>query len=74
MGRNWSRDEPELDWEDYAASREDNRPIIDTCPVCGEPVHDENEDWEKDDAYEIDGWVLHEDCVLKFLQQRGCKL
>lgn len=56
------------------ASREDTRPIIDTCPVCHEPIRGENENYEKDDAYEIDGWVLHSECVLKFLEKRGNKL
>lgn len=73
MGRNWCRDDPERDAEDWA-SREDTRPVIDTCPVCHKLVRGESEDYEKDDAYEIDGWVLHADCVLKFLEKRGNKL
>lgn len=73
MYNSYFTSDPIRDAETYA-SREDTRPIIDRCPVCGEPVHGENDDYEKDDAYKIDGWVVHEDCVLKFLKKEGYKI
>ena len=73
MGRNWGRDEPERDFEDWA-NREDTRPIVGYCPVCDEPVYGENEGWDADDAYEFDGDVVHADCLIKYLDREGYKL
>lgn len=55
-------------------SRTDPRPVIGVCPNCNKPIYGETEEYYKDDAYEIDGWTLHEDCVFPFLKMRGYKL
>ncbi len=72
--RNPYRDEPELDWEDYCERNEDHRPIMGICPVCGEPVRDEDFHYEKDDAYEIDGEVVHEGCIKRYLDTNGYRI
>lgn len=72
--RNPYRDEPELDWEDYCERNEDKRPIIDICPICNKPVRGEDDYYEKDEAYGIDGYVVHSDCVLEFLSKQGYEL
>lgn len=71
--RNWYRDDPVKDAEDWAA-REDPRPIIGECPVCGEPVRGEDDWYEKDDAYIIDEHVVHDNCLRQFLDKNGYKL
>ena len=65
--------DPILDAERYI-SRKDPRPIVGVCPVCDRPVYGEDDRYYKDDAYEIDGWTIHEDCVFPFLNERGYKL
>lgn len=70
MSRDWNRDDPVKDAEDWV-SREEERPALGTCPVCGEVVYGENGKWEKDDAFEIDGEIIHEDCVIEYLKLRG---
>ena len=72
-GRNWYRDEPEQDWEDWA-SRGENRPIIDTCPVCGEPIYGADDEYEADYAYLIDGDYVHCDCVIDYLDKNGYRV
>ena len=72
-GRDYSRDDPVTDAEEWA-SREDNRPVMGVCPVCGQNVCDENDFYGKDDAFEIDGEIIHEDCVMEFLKDRGYKV
>lgn len=65
--------DPVADAERWA-SREDPRPMLDICPICGEPVYGETDGWEKDDAYEFGEDIVHEDCVLSYLKQKGYKL
>lgn len=60
MGRNWGRDDPVADAEDWA-SRE--APVIGECEYCHEPIH------EGEDYYDIDGTLLHDDCDLDWLRQ-----
>lgn len=73
MYRDYTRENPELDAEEYA-NRGNNRPILDTCPVCGEPVYGGNDEYNPDDAYEIDGSVVHDDCVIEYLNRNGYKI
>lgn len=54
--------------------REDPRPILGNCPICGEPVYGEDDGWDADDAYELDGEVIHSDCVFKYLDKNGYKI
>lgn len=72
--RNWGRDDPERDWEDFCERNEDHRPIIGICPVCGEPVRDGDKYYEKDDAYELDTDVIHRDCIYKYLDANGYRI
>lgn len=66
-------DNPVRDAEEYA-NRKDPRPVIGICPYCNEAVYGENDGYYGDDAYMIDGWTVHEDCVLPFMKKRGYKL
>ena len=63
--------DPVADAERHA---EDPRPLIDYCPVCKKGVYDEWRGYEKDDAYEMDEYVIHEECVIKYLNTHGYKL
>lgn len=65
--------DPVRDAEEWA-SREDTRPVLGICPVCSEPVHEENNLYEKDDAYCIDGYYIHEDCIKAYLNREGYRI
>lgn len=65
--------DPVADAERWAG-REDPRPVLGNCPVCGEPVYGECDGWEKDDAYEFGGDVVHEDCLKRYLEQEGYRI
>ena len=59
--------------EEYAL-RGDQRPVLGICPWCNKAVHGEDDLYEADEAYMIDGWTVHEDCVFPFLRKRGYKI
>lgn len=47
----------------------DTRPIIDDCPVCGQPFHGEDSTHYGDDGYHLDGYYIHDDCIKEYLEQ-----
>ena len=73
MAKLFKSSDPELDAEAFA-NRGNDRPILDTCPVCGEPVYGGNDEYDPDDAYEIDGDIIHCDCAIEYLNRNGYKL
>lgn len=72
MSRDWTRDDPERDAEDWI-NRSDGRPLLDICPVCDKPVYGGNDDYEADDAFELDENIIHSDCVITYLKENGYK-
>lgn len=59
-GRNWFRDDPIRDAEDYAARE---APVKGICEHCGQPIYD------GDDYYDIEDTLLHEDCLRDWAEQ-----
>mgnify|MGYP004700622943 FL=1 len=39
------------------------------CDECGGKIHKETEEYEQDDCYEIDGYRLCADCVMRYLRR-----
>lgn len=68
-GRNWFRDDPIRDAEDWAA-REDPRPLAGHCEVCGCELHNSCPGWDPDDGYEIEGVVICDDCIREYFKDR----
>lgn len=66
-------DNPVVDAERWA-NREEPRPVLGECPECHEPVYGECDGYYADDAYEIDGEVIHEDCLIPYLKREGYKI
>lgn len=65
--RNFGRDEPELDAEDYGR---DSRPVIGACCICGRDIYGENVSYYGDDAYDVGGELFHDgDCAREWLEQ-----
>ena len=60
MGRNWGRDDPVADAEDWSGRE---APVIGECEYCHEPIH------EGEDYYDIEGTLLHDDCDFDWLRQ-----
>lgn len=69
MGRNWSRDDPVRDAEDYAG-QDDPRPLVGHCKVCGAELHESCRGWDPDDGYEIDGDYVCDDCLREYFKDR----
>lgn len=65
--------DPVRDAEEWV-SRKDPRPVWGICPECGKPVYGECDGYYADDAYKIDGEVIHEDCLIKYLKRKGYKI
>ena len=39
------------------------------CDECGGRIHKETEEYEQDDCYEIDGYRLCGNCVMKYIRK-----
>jgi hypothetical protein len=39
------------------------------CDGCGGKIHKETDEYEQDDCYEIDGYRLCADCVMRYLRR-----
>ena len=48
---------------------EEDRPVIDYCPVCHEPFYGESLTQYGDDGYELDGFFIHSDCIREYMEQ-----
>ena len=73
MAKIFRSSNPERDAEEWV-SRTDGRPVLDICPVCGEAVYGGNDDYEPDDAFELDENIIHSDCVITYLKENGYKV
>ena len=65
-------DDPVKDAE-YWASREDPRPLIGHCKICGAPLHSSCEGWDADDGFLIDGDAVCDDHLREYLKDRRIK-
>lgn len=63
----WTND-PVSDAERWA-SREDERPLLGKCEICGEEIHGGDGWYEPDDAYDIDGELICDDCLRKWAEK-----
>ena len=72
-GRNWYRDDPVRDAEDWAA-REDTRPLLGHCEICGQEIYGEDDDYDADDAYVFEGDYVCDNCLFKYLDREGYKI
>lgn len=43
------------------------------CDICGREIQYEDERYEQDDAYEIDGYTVCEDCIADYMRQHYYK-
>lgn len=64
--RNWTRDAPELDAEEASI---DTRPILGQCEVCNKEIHGGDETSLPDDAYNIEGALIHYDCLHEYFRK-----
>lgn len=51
------------------ASREDERPLLGYCIYCNCEIRGSNDGWEADDAYEIDGDLICDICLLRWAEE-----
>ena len=71
MSRNWGRDDPVADAEDWA---EDRRPLVGNCEVCGCELHGGDDRWDADDGYEVeDNVFVCDDCLREYFKDRRIK-
>lgn len=43
------------------------------CDLCGCDIHRESIQYDQDDCYEIEGVILCEDCVMKYVKENFFK-
>jgi len=69
--RNWTRDDPIADAEDYAT---DTRPVLGCCPICGIEIHAGTATYDPDDAYQFtDGVLVCEDHLHEYFKEYKLK-
>ena len=44
------------------------------CDECGGKIYKETDKYEQDDCYEIDGYRLCSDCVIRYLREHRVRL
>lgn len=69
MSRNWGRDDPVADAEDWA-SREDERPLLGYCEICGCELRGSSSGWDADDGYEINGDYVCADHLHEYFKDQ----
>lgn len=72
MSRNWGRDDPVADAEDWA-SREDERPLLGYCKICGCELRGSSNGWDADDGYIIDNELVCDDCLREHFKEMRIK-
>lgn len=59
--------------EQHERRKEALRPPCVKCDICGDEIHVENNLYEQDDAYEIDGYTICEDCIIDYMKNNHYK-
>lgn len=70
--RNYYRDDPIRDAEDNT-EKEDPRPLVGHCEVCGMALHGGSEGWDPDDGYEIGSEFICADCLHEYFKDYRIK-
>ena len=60
-------------WERHERRQEERRPPSVKCDICGSEIHMENDLYEQEDAYEIDGYTICEDCIMDYVKSNHYK-
>ena len=55
-------------WEQHERQQEERRPPHVKCDICGAQIYMENDLYEQDDAYEIDGLTICEECIGDYIK------
>ena len=60
-------------YEQHERRQEERRPPSVKCDICGEEIHMENDLYEQDDAYEIDGYTICGECIQDYIKNKYYK-
>lgn len=60
-------------WEQHEHRQEEHRPPCVKCDICGAEIYMENDLYEQDDAYEIDGNIICGDCIDAYVRNNYYK-
>ena len=60
-------------WEQHERRQVERRPPYIKCDICGDEIYIENDSYEQDDAYEIDGYTICGDCILDYIKNNYYK-
>ena len=58
-----------MTYEQYLNPPEDSRPVIGQCEFCGQNIHGASPGYDADEYGEIDGCMVHRDCVMDFFDK-----
>lgn len=76
MFRNWFRDDPVSDAEDYAISIEEKRDEIGDCVCCREAIYKGAMEYGQygDKYYQIEDKIIHQSCGENWLDEQPTKV
>ena len=40
------------------------------CDICGRELYPETEQYEQDECYEVDGYLICERCIMPYMRQK----
>lgn len=59
-----------MTFDEFLTPPEDPRPVIDICEECRHAIRGACDGYDADEYGEIDGVLLHRDCVMDYFDNR----